>query len=78
MLGFWLVWLGTGAFRSWPLSCASSSNTDRAREDILAKEASISTLLSLEGDPSQSVVSEPVSDMAVKDKFGGTSAGISG
>ena len=45
--GVWEYEGGCETFSNCPLSSASSCKTERAREDILAREASMSRLLSL-------------------------------
>ena len=69
-------WTGPGTLRRCPLSCASSSKTERARQDILARDASISRLLLLlHADISRSVlVSETGRDMVVNERSGNDTA----
>ena len=65
-------WACSETFRSCPLSSASSCRTDRARDDILAREASMSRLLLLlQGEtPGNMLVSGAVGDVLVNAKLG--------
>ena len=65
-------WRGSDTLRRCPLSCASSSKTERARQDILARDASISRLLLLpDADISRRVlVSETGREVVVSDRSG--------
>ena len=69
-------WTGLDTLRRCPLSCASSSKTERARQDILARDASISRLLLLlHADISRRVlVSETGTDVVVNDRSGSDTA----